>query len=104
MDETTRSSLRAQALDREVRDDLIGVHVRRRTRAGLEDVDDEVVIPLPVHHVLRGGDDCLRLLRIEQTQLAVHFGGRQLDLGEGTDESTVEAKVTDREVQNGALR
>ena len=36
----------AQALGRQVGDHLVGVHVRRRARAGLEDVDREVVVPL----------------------------------------------------------
>ena len=38
--------VRVRALAGEVRDDLVGVHVRRRARAGLEDVDRELVVVL----------------------------------------------------------
>ena len=42
--------VRVDALARERGDDLVGVHVRGRARAGLEDVDRELIV------VLAGGD------------------------------------------------
>ena len=47
-------------------DHLVGVHVRRGAAAGLEDVDDELVVVLAVGDRLRGLDDRLAELGVEQ--------------------------------------
>src|SRR5436190_1100 len=47
-------------------DDLVGVHVARRTGAGLEDVDRELVVVAPIRHLGRALSDALREVRVEQ--------------------------------------
>ena len=55
----------------EVRDHLVGVRVRRGARAGLEDVDRELVVVLAGGDRVTGGGDPLRDLRVEQAELRV---------------------------------
>ena len=51
--------VRVRAVAREVRDHLVGVHVRRGARAGLEDVDRELVVVLALGDRGAGGGDPL---------------------------------------------
>src|SRR3712207_8089678 len=53
-----------------------------RSRAGLEDVDRELVVELAGRDAVAGGRDPLRLLRVEQPQLRVHARGGGLDPAE----------------------
>ena len=55
----------------EVGDDLVGVHVRRGARAGLEDVDRELVVELAGGDAVGGGGDPLGEVGVEQPQLGV---------------------------------
>src|SRR6266508_4140612 len=66
-------------LARESGDDLVRVHVRGRTRAGLEDVDRELVVELAGGHPVGGAGDALGLVRVEQPELGVRTRGRGLD-------------------------
>ena len=50
---------------RQRRDDLVGVHVARRARARLEDVDGEVRVPVAPGDLVGRGDDCLGDLAVE---------------------------------------
>src|SRR5262249_12689383 len=52
-------------------DHLVRVHVRRRARAGLEDVDRELVVELAVGDARSRVRDPLRLVRVEQSELRV---------------------------------
>ena len=70
------------SLARERRHHLVGVHVRRRARAGLEDVDRELVVELARGDAIPCGRDPLRLLCVEQAQLGVHARGGRLDPAE----------------------
>jgi hypothetical protein len=65
----------AEALRGQMRDDLVHVRVRRRARAGLVDVDRELVVVRPVGHLAGGGGDRLGHFGVEQPQLAVRVGG-----------------------------
>jgi hypothetical protein len=60
-------------------DHLVGVHVGRGARAGLEDVDRELVVPLSLGDVGGGLRDGLRHVGVEHAQLAVHLRGHGLD-------------------------
>ena len=74
--------VRVHVLACERRDHLVGVHVRRGARAGLEDVDRKLVVELAVRDAVAGGGDALRLVGVEQAELAVHAGGGGLDPAE----------------------
>jgi hypothetical protein len=51
------AELSAQDLHGPVGDDLVGVHVGRGPRAGLEDVQHELVVQSSLYDLLGGGDD-----------------------------------------------
>ena len=55
----------------EVGDHLVGVHVRGGARAGLEDVDRELVVVLALGDRLAGGGDPLGDVAVEQAEVAV---------------------------------
>ena len=50
---------------------FIGIHVGRGARSGLIDVQDELLIPLPHHHLPRRGGDGLGDLAVEVAELPV---------------------------------
>ena len=58
---------------------LVRVHVRGGARAGLEDVDRELVVELARGDLLGRGGDPLGLVGVEQPELGVHAGGSALD-------------------------
>ena len=64
------------------RDHLVRVHVRRGARAGLEDVDRELVVELARGDPVAGGGDPLGLVGVEQAELGVHARGGGLDPAE----------------------
>jgi hypothetical protein len=88
----------AEPLRRERREDLVGVHVRRRAGAGLEDVDREVLVPAALGD-LRG-----RLLHragqrlLQHAERGVDLGGGGLDARERLDVGPLDALPADREV------
>src|ERR671923_885160 len=91
----------------ERRDDLVGVHVRRRPRTGLEDVDRELVVELAGGDAVTGLGDALRLVLVEEAELRIHARGRGLDPAEPPrdrhrDRLTRDGKVGDRFVRLGA--
>jgi len=92
-----------QALGREVGDDLVHVRVRRRARAGLVDVDRELVVVAAVRDLGRAFGDGARDLAVEQAELRVRLRCRLLDQRERPDERPGEALPGDREVQDGPL-
>src|SRR5690606_30859381 len=81
--------------------DLVRVHVGRGARAGLEDVERDLVVPPPLGHFLRGLLDQPRLFLAEQPKFGVGTSGRELDQAEGTDERAGETQPADREVLDG---
>ena len=84
-------------------DDLVGVHVRRRARTGLEDVDREVAVVLARGDLVRGGDDGVGQLAVEHAEFGVGARGGLLDPGQGLDVGALERLAGDREVLDGAL-
>ena len=82
-------------------DHLVRVHVRGRARAGLEDVDRELVVELARGDPVAGGGDPLGLLGVEEAELGVRARGRRLDPSEpagdgGRDRLAGDRKVLDR--------
>ena len=71
--------VRVHVLAGEGGDDLVGVHVRARARAGLEDVDRELVVVLAARDRIAGDCNPLCFLGVEQPELGVRSGGGGLD-------------------------
>ena len=86
------------ALAGEVGDDLVGVHVRRRPRAGLEDVDRELLVVAAVCDLGGGGGDALSHGRVDQAQIGIHLGGGALDPAEPVNHRQRHALTRDLEV------
>ena len=89
---------------REVGDHLVGVHVRRRSRSGLEDVDGELVVVLAGSDLVPGSGDALGQLGVQQAQLGVHAGGRGLDAAQPPDHGGRHRLAGDREIVDGLAR
>ena len=89
----------AHQLEGAVGDHLVGVHVRRRAGAALEDVELELVVQLAVDDLLAGafdrGEDLLR----ESTGLVVGARGGQLHHREPLDEVRIEAERHARDLE-----
>ena len=96
------SKLSAEGFDGDVGDDLVGVHVGRRARAGLEDVDHEGIVEFAVDDSLGGRDDGGGTFGVEGFKIEVDLGGALFDLSDGPDEGATEAEVADGEVEFGA--
>ena len=62
--------------------DLVRVHVRGRSRPGLEDVERELIVELARADAVAGGGDAFGLLLVQQAQLCVHARGGGLDPAE----------------------
>src|SRR5438105_732965 len=89
---------------REVADYLVGVHVGGCSAAGLEDIDDELII-VPsggdfVSGLLDGGGQILRQL----ARAAVDSRGGAFDQTESSDEGALETQAADREILDRTLR
>ena len=70
----------------EVRDDLVHVRIGRGARAGLVDVDRELVVVGAVGDRRRRGARWPRDVRLEQAELAVGLGRGELDQGQRVEE------------------
>jgi len=94
----------AQQLQRPVGDHLVGVHVRRRAGAALDDVDDEIGVVPAVHHLVGGLDDGRAEVRRQDLQVHVGLGRRLLDGAQGADEQgePADGHAGDGEVLDGA--
>ncbi len=96
-------ALAAQQLRSAVGDDLIGVHVGGSAGAGLEDIDDELIVQLTVGHLARGLPDRRGDLGVQEAQVGVDAGGGPLDQAQNADEGAAEAEAAYGEVADGAL-
>ena len=71
VDEPVVTLLATGQLQRAIGDDLIGVHVGRRTGSALDHVDDELVMQLPTADLLTGTADRVESLVVEQAQIMI---------------------------------
>ncbi len=76
----------AEAFQRQVGDDLVGIHVGRGAGAALDEVGDELVDHLAGDQPVTGADDGIGDPRIEDPEVAVGQRRRLLDVAEGLDE------------------
>ena len=96
--------LPSQELNRAVRDDLVGVHVRGGARARLEDVQHEVLVERAVHHLGGRAADRFRPFLIQKAEFRVHLCGCFLDRSERLNEPAPEPDAADGEVPSSPFR
>ena len=88
----------------ELGDDLVGVHVRGRAGAGLEDVDREVAVVLAGGHLIGSVGDRLGELAVEHPQFGVGLCSCLLDPGQRLDVGALQGLAGDGEVLHCTLR
>ena len=86
-----------------VRDYFVGIRVRARARTGLENVEREMIVEFPFHHLFGRLDNERGPVGIEQTEIGVRLGRGPFDQTEGADEGPRKSITADRKIQNGAL-
>ena len=94
----------SKPFERQVGNDLVGVHVRGGTGAALDHVDDELLVPPAGAQVLARRDDRAGLVLLQQAEVAVGHGSGLLDTGERGDQFGVRGQryPADREVLGGS--
>src|SRR5438094_9050621 len=93
-----RAALTSKDFARPVRDDLVGVHVRRSSGTRLKDIDNEMLVETTFRHFLRRSLDGLGDAWFEQPQIGVDAGGSEFDQAEGSNERPAQAQRAGREV------
>ena len=93
--------VRVHALAGERGHDLVRVHVRRGARAGLEDVDRELVVVLAGRDRVTRGGDARGELAVEQAEIGVHARSGGLDAPEPVHHAERDRPARDREVVDG---
>ena len=88
---------------RDAGDHLVGVHVGTGARAGLEDVDGELVVVFPVGDLGRRRDDRVGLFRCQQPEVLIDLRAGALQQSQSADLSTFQAASGDRKVLHCAL-
>ena len=96
--------VRVDVVAGERRDDLVRVHVRARPRAGLEDVDRELVVELAGRDAVSRSGDAVCEVAIEQPEVGVHARGGGLDPPEPARDRRRDRLSGDREVPDRLLR
>ena len=104
VDVVVRMDLAAQFSGRQRRNDLVGVHVCAGARAGLEDIERELVVVAAVGDFVRGVFNGPGHVGLHQSQVVVHRRRRTLDEPERAQEGARETQAADGEVVDGALR
>jgi hypothetical protein len=80
----------AEAFEREIGDDFIGVHVGRRACPALDEVGDELVAHLAGDQRVARSCDRIRDPRVEHTQIAIRKRCSLLHIAERLDEVRLE--------------
>ena len=86
-----------------IRDHLVRVRVRARARAGLENIEREMLVELALDDFLRGLHDERAALGIEQPEIVVRLRGGPFDQTKRADERPRKTLAADRKIQDGAL-
>ncbi len=96
------AALAAEQFAGPVGDDLVGVHIGRGARAGLENIQHELPVPLAVNDFLRGLGDGLGQFGIQVAQFLVGQRRVFLDQSQRPDEPPRKAQVADGKVLHRA--
>jgi len=99
-----RMHLFAQARACQVRYHLVGIHVRTRTRSGLEDIDREVLVVVAIGHGQRRFLDGHRDIALDEAQLGIGAGCGPFDQAQRRNKLARHLQPADRKVIHGALR
>ena len=102
MNRRVRAALAAEDLVGAVRQHFVDVHVVRRARARLIDVDDEVLAVLAGENLVCGLHDRVRDLRVEPSRFPVRQRRRALDPHCRVDEGRQRPQSADWKVLHGA--
>src|SRR5947208_9257415 len=86
-----------------VGNDLVGVHVGRSARTGLENIEHEMIIQLAIDDFLGSSYNRLGNLWIKQPQCFIGLCCRLLNLSKCMNKLAREAQIADREVEYGTL-
>ena len=82
----------------------MGLHVVRRARARLEDIQLKLITPMSVDEFLGGADNRVGQFRFERAGRPIGFGGRLLDFGVGGNQRGMNAQIADAEIIQRPLR
>ena len=99
-----RPEAAAQDLVRAIGENLVHVHVERHARAGVKDIDNELVRVLSGEDLVARRDDGVLTALVETAGFAVRQCGRALDANEGSDECGKGSIAADGIVLNRARR
>ena len=105
VDDVIGALLLTEVLQREVGNNLVGVHIQRGTSATLENVQRELIHAAALFQdLVAGPDDGFSLLLRQYVQAAVCHGGRLLDLDHSANEvrDGVDGHVRNLEILHGA--
>jgi hypothetical protein len=103
IDMIVRMHLLPSAMAGEVCDHLVGIHVRRGARAGLEDVDRELRIVQALGDLHRCAADRVGDRRLQQPEALIDIGRRGLDQAQRADHAAWQPQARNGEVVDGAL-
>jgi len=98
------ANVKAEHLIGAIGNHFVHVHIVRRAGAGLERIEFKMAREFIVHHFLRGLRDGVREVGVEQTQIAVHFGGGAFDERHAPDKGALLFQMANRKIVQGALR
>ena len=87
-----------------IRDDFIRIHVGRRARSGLENIERKLFVPLAFGYFHRRLRDGLGHGAVEESEIAVHLAGEVFDHAQSPDEITGKTDSADLKIVQGPLR
>ncbi len=93
----------ADLLGGDMRDHLVGVHVRRCAAPRLEDIQHELVVEPALDYRLTRRDDGIGLAGVQQPQRLIRARGGLLDEPHRLDERAGKSDPADREILGGSL-
>ena len=98
-----RANLSPELFTSEIRQYFIHIHVCRGTRAGLEDVDRELIKMAPICHFIRGLCESYCDITFDRPHLGVHDGRGTFDHRQCDKEGGIHRLAGDRKVLHSAL-
>ena len=94
----------AEQLDRAVGNDLVGIHVRLRARAGLPNDERELIVQLAIHHFRGRRHNGFADFLVQHTQIHIHLRGSPLQHAKRPHQRLRHRLATDFKVHQRARR